>query len=140
MSPKFVSLQNKETNEDEDALRAQKWCVDSKSGVVRKCVPGEKSDIPITPDCILNRKKNKAKKYDYETKMMHKPIESAVWIERDTLVAMGYEKLVCREDEKQAAAAGLMSKPLTAPSVEKELKNFGKGEWKWFILGGLRGL
>merc|ERR1712178_242779 len=26
---------------------------------------------------------------------------------------------------KQAAAAGLMSKPLTAPSVEKALKNFG---------------
>merc|ERR1719335_1686784 len=56
---------------------------------------------------------------------MHKPIELSCWIERDTLVAMGYEKLVCREDEKQAAAAGLMSKPLTAPSVEKELKNFG---------------
>jgi elongation factor 3 len=33
--------------------------------------------------------------------------------------------LVCREDEKQAAAAGLMSKPLTAPSVEKALKDFG---------------
>jgi elongation factor 3 len=32
---------------------------------------------------------------------------------------------VCREDEKQAAAAGLMSKPLTAPSVEKALKDFG---------------
>lgn len=32
---------------------------------------------------------------------------------------------MCREDEKQAAAAGLMSKPLTAPSVEKALKDFG---------------
>merc|ERR1719253_888752 len=41
------------------------------------------------------------------------------------MVSMGYEKLVCREDEKQAAAAGLMSKPLTAPSVEKCLKEFG---------------
>merc|ERR1711964_255545 len=47
------------------------------------------------------------------------------WVERDTMVAMGYEKIVCREDEKQAAAAGLMSKPLTAPSVEKALKDFG---------------
>lgn len=117
--------QTKELNVDEEVLRAVKWCVDGKSGVVRKCVPGEKGDVPITPDCLLNRRKNKAKKFDYETKMMHKPIESAVWIERETIVAMGYEKLVCREDEKQAAAAGLMSKPLTAPSVEKELKNFG---------------
>merc|ERR1719424_1786640 len=56
---------------------------------------------------------------------MNKPIELSCWVERDTLIAMGFEKLVCREDEKQAAAAGLMSKPLTAPSVEKELKNFG---------------
>merc|ERR1711939_870284 len=56
---------------------------------------------------------------------MHKPVDAAVWIERDTMVNMGYEKLVCREDEKQAAAAGLMSKPLNAPTVEKALKDFG---------------
>jgi len=117
--------QTKEINVDEEALRAVKWCVDSKSGVVRKVVPGEKGDIPVVPDCLLNRRKNKAKKYEYETKWMYKPIESAVWVERDTLVAMGYEKMVCREDEKQAAAAGLMSKPLTQPSVEKALKDFG---------------
>merc|ERR1712093_202804 len=107
------------------ALRAVKWCVDSKSGVVRKCVVGEKGDIPVVPDCLMNRRKNKAKKYEYETKWMYKPIDATVWVERDTMIAMGYEKIVCREDEKQAAAAGLMSKPLTQPSVEKELKNFG---------------
>merc|ERR1719453_2721996 len=56
---------------------------------------------------------------------MGKPIELSCWVERETMVSMGYEKMVCREDEKQAAAAGLMAKPLTAPSVEKELKNFG---------------
>jgi elongation factor 3 len=117
--------QTKEINVDEEALRAVKWCVDSKSGNVRKCVPGEKGDIPLVPDVILNRRKNRQKKYEYETKLMYKPIDAAVWIERDTFIAMGYEKLVCREDEKQAAAAGLMSKPLTAPSVEKALKDFG---------------
>merc|ERR1712139_137479 len=68
---------------------------------------------------------NKQKKYEYEVKMMHKPIELSCWVERDTMCNMGYEKMVCREDEKQAAAAGLMSKPLTAPSVEKCLKDFG---------------
>ena len=30
----------------------------------------------------------------------------------------------CREDEKQAAAAGLMKRPLTQPSVEKVPKIF----------------
>jgi elongation factor 3 len=117
--------QTKEINVDEEALRAVKWCVDSKSGTVRKCVPGEKADVPVAPDTILNRRKNKQKKYEYEVKWMHKSIEASCWVERDTMLAMGYEKLVCREDEKQAAAAGLMSKPLTAPSVEKCLKDFG---------------
>merc|ERR1712051_37433 len=32
--------------------------------------------------------------------------------------------MVQREDEKQAAAAGLMSKPLTQPSIEKHLADF----------------
>merc|ERR1711920_1174142 len=40
--------QTKEINVDEEALRAIKWCVDSKSGVVRKVVIGEKGDIPVT--------------------------------------------------------------------------------------------
>ncbi|CAD7944084.1 unnamed protein product [Amoebophrya sp. A120] len=121
------SLENQtnEVNVDEEALRAVKWCVDSKSGVVRKCVVGEKADVPVIPDCIFNRRKNKQKKYEYEVKWMYKPVEATCWVERDTMKSMGYEKMVCREDEKQAAAAGLMAKPLTAPSVEKELKNFG---------------
>merc|ERR1719473_1753628 len=77
--------QTKEVNEDEEALRAQKWCVDSKSGVVRRVVVGEKGDVPIFPESILNRRKNKTKKYEYEVKLMHKPIDAAVWIERDTM-------------------------------------------------------
>jgi len=117
--------QTKEINVDEEALRLVKWCVDGKTGTVRKCVVGEKGDHPVEPDCILNRRKNKQKKYEYETKWKFKPIETAVWVERETMIAMGYEKMVCREDEKQAAAAGLMAKPLTQPSVEKALKDFG---------------
>merc|ERR1719181_545601 len=69
--------QTKEINVDEEALRRVDWCVDSKTGTVRKCVPGEKGDVPIKPDQLLNRKKNKQKKYEYETKMMFKPIENA---------------------------------------------------------------
>ena len=34
---------------------------------------------------------------------------------------MGYLKLVQREDERQAAMAGLMTKQLTQPGVEKHL-------------------
>merc|ERR1712014_157219 len=45
--------------------------------------------------------------------------------EKDILVKMGYLKLVQREDERQAAMAGLMTKQLTQPSIEKHLADFG---------------
>eukprot|EP00932_Pfiesteria_piscicida_P009417 SRR837773.20144.p2 GENE.SRR837773.20144~~SRR837773.20144.p2 ORF type:complete len:231 (-),score=122.84 SRR837773.20144:58-693(-) len=38
---------------------------------------------------------------------------------------MGYIKLVQREDERQAAMSGLMTKQLTQPGVEKHLGDFG---------------
>jgi elongation factor 3 len=38
---------------------------------------------------------------------------------------MGYQALVQREDEKQAAMAGLMTKQLTQAGVEKHLADFG---------------
>merc|ERR1712072_37808 len=40
-------------------------------------------------------------------------------------IQMGYIKLVQREDERQAAMAGLMTKQLTQPSIEKHLGDFG---------------
>merc|ERR1712224_1320 len=45
--------------------------------------------------------------------------------ERDILLAMGYSKIVNKKDEQESAAAGLLSKPLTAPGVEQALKDFG---------------
>merc|ERR1719174_717729 len=56
---------------------------------------------------------------------MHKSMESNAWVERDTLLAMGYSKIVMKKDEQEAAAAGLLSKPLTQSGVEKALKDFG---------------
>merc|ERR1711913_136490 len=80
----------------------------------------------VIPETILNRKKHtKTKKYVYEVKWMHKSLENNTWVERETLLKMGYEKMVCKKDEQEAAAAGLLSKPLTQPGVEKALKDFG---------------
>merc|ERR1712127_45260 len=53
------------------------------------------------------------------------PIEANVWVSKEALTKMGFLKLVEREDEKQAAMAGLMTKQLTQPSVEQHLGNFG---------------
>jgi elongation factor 3 len=80
----------------------------------------------VGPDAILNRRnKKKEKTMEYEVKWQFKPLEDNVWVERDILIKMGYLKMVQREDEKQAAAAGLQTKQLTQPGIEKHLGNFG---------------
>merc|ERR1711933_15750 len=65
------------------------------------------------------------KTYEYEFKWQFKPIEANAWVEKDILIKMGYLKLVQREDERQAAMAGLMTKQLTQPCIEKHLGDFG---------------
>merc|ERR1712100_332795 len=80
----------------------------------------------VIPDAILNRRnKKKEKTMEYEVKWQFKPLEDNVWVERDILIKMGYLKMVQREDEKQAAAAGLQTKQLTQPGIEKHLGCFG---------------
>merc|ERR1712050_176270 len=119
---------------DEEKARATKWCIDSVTGGVRRCIdPKEdakkaKQDEAntVVPDAVLNRRqKKKEKTFEYEVKWQFKPIENNAWVEKEVLVKMGYLKLVQREDERQAAMAGLMTKQLTQPSIEKHLGDFG---------------
>merc|ERR1711971_139120 len=80
----------------------------------------------VVPDAVLNRRqKKKEKTFEYEVKWQFKDIENNTWVEKDSLIKMGYIKFVQREDERQAAMAGLMTKQLTQPGVEKHLANFG---------------
>merc|ERR1712013_312559 len=129
-----LEFKSSELSVDEEKARATKWCIDGATGDVRRCTdPKEdakkaKSDeaAAVVPDSIFNRRqKKKEKTFEYEVKWQFKPIESNVWVEKEILIKMGYLKLVQREDERQAAMAGLMSKQLTQPSVEKHLGDFG---------------
>merc|ERR1712167_511156 len=80
----------------------------------------------VVPDAVLNRRqKKKEKTFEYEVKWQFKPIENNCWVEKETLVRMGYLKMVQREDERQAAMAGLMTKQLTQPGIERHLADFG---------------
>merc|ERR1712178_96326 len=124
--------QHKEVNDDDEKKRLQPWFICPKTLDVKKFDMSETAEgkkdraAAVIPDAILNRQKHtKTKKYVYEVKWMHKPVESNTWVERDVLLEMGYSKIVNKKDEQEAAAAGLMSKPLTAPGVEKALKDFG---------------
>merc|ERR1719197_1271341 len=123
---------NMETNDDDEEKRKQLWFICPKALDVKKCDMSETPEgkkeraSAVTPDAIINRQKHtKTKKYIYEVKWMHKPNECNTWVERDTLLAMGYSKIVAKKEEQEAAAAGLLSKPLTQPGVEKALKDFG---------------
>jgi len=119
---------------DEEAARAINWCIDTTTGGVRPCCdPKEdakkaKGDLAnvVIPDAVFGRRhKKKEKTFEYEVKWQFKSIESNTWVEKAVLVKMGYIKLVNREDERQAAMAGLQSKTLTQPSIEKHLHDFG---------------
>merc|ERR1719343_1209059 len=128
------SLENqaKEELEDDIKLRERPWFICPKSLEPKKCDMSDSKEgkaeraQAVTPEAILNRQKHtKTKKYMYEVKWMNKPMESNTWVERDVLLNMGYSKMVNKKDEQEAAAAGLLSKPLTQPGVEKALKDFG---------------
>jgi len=129
-----LEFKSTELSVDEEKARQKKWCIDGTTGGVRLCTdPKEdakkaKQDeaAAVVPDAIVGRRqKKKEKTYEYEVKWQFKPIESNVWVEKDIVVKMGYLKLVQREDERQAAMAGLMTKQLTQPSIEKHLGDFG---------------
>merc|ERR1711988_372059 len=124
--------QNTEVDDDDEKKRVQPWFMCTKSMEMKRCDMSDTKEgkaeraLALVPDAIINRQKHtKTKKYLYEVKWMHKGMESNNWVERDTLLAMGYSKIVAKKDEQEAAAAGLLSKPLTQPGVEKALKDFG---------------
>merc|ERR1712178_500471 len=75
-------------------------------------------------EAIANRRKGK-KEHEYECKWVGYSIDMLTWVNRTLLIEMGYKTMVQREDEKQAAMAGLQNKTLTTPSIEQHLKDFG---------------
>merc|ERR1719253_1308746 len=129
-----IEFKSDELSIDEEAARACKWCIDGVTGTARRCITAsedaKKAKVDeanaVTPEATVNRRqKKKEKTFEYEVKWQFKPIESNVWVEKEILIKMGYKKLVEREDERQAAMAGLQTKLLTQPGVEKHLGDFG---------------
>merc|ERR1712216_451480 len=129
-----LEFKTSELSVDEEKARATKWCIDSVSGDVRKCIDPKEDpkkakqdeNNVVIPDAILNRRQNKKEKtMEYQVKWQGQGIENANWVEKDIIVAMGFLKMVQREDERQACMAGLQSKQLTQPDIEKHLKDFG---------------
>ena len=80
--------------------------------------------VKRTVEKLLNRRKLK-KGYEYEVQWQNAPADATSWLSRMQLEDMGYEKMVNDIDAREAAAAGLMGRPLTAANVEKMLLDLG---------------
>lgn len=99
------------TEEEEAKLKEQKVQIE-----------GEK--VKRTVEKLLNRRKLK-KGYEYEVQWQNAPADATSWMTRNQLEELGYEKMVNDIDAREAAAAGLMGRPLTAANVEKMLGDLG---------------
>jgi elongation factor 3 len=98
-------------------------CIDPKEDAKKAKVD---EAVAVIAEATTNRRYvKKEKTYEYDVKWQFKPLECNVWVEKSVLIKMGFKKLVEREDEKQAAMAGLMTKFLTQVGVEKHLGDFG---------------
>ena len=71
---------------------------------------------------LLARRKQK-RGYEYEVQWKGEAETS--WLTRDRLEEMGFSKMLTDIDMKEAAAAGLLGKPLTAKNVEDMLGRLG---------------
>ena len=107
-----IEFKSDELSVDEESAHSVKWGIDGVTGSVRSSTD-PKGDA------------KKEKTFEYEVKWHFKPIEANVWVEKDILIKMSYKKLVEREDERQAAMAGIQTKLLMQPGVEKHPVDFG---------------
>jgi elongation factor 3 len=121
-----VELLNKDPMEEEEKPK-KKYMINPKELTeLKECFGEEEERKAVEPEKILGRRDNKKDKIkEYEVKFKDKSVESNMWIPRDILINMGAIALIQRQDEKEAVAAGLMSKPLTSKSVEEHLTGFG---------------
>lgn len=121
MSPNQYIQWRYATGEDRESLdkvsRKMKEEEEKKMGEV-KVVDGVKKVV----DKLLARRKLK-RGYEYEVQW--KGELETNWLTRDRLEEMGFAKMLTDLDMKEAAAAGLLGKPLTARNVEEMMANLG---------------
>eukprot|EP00933_Yihiella_yeosuensis_P038534 TRINITY_DN32466_c0_g1_i1.p1 TRINITY_DN32466_c0_g1~~TRINITY_DN32466_c0_g1_i1.p1 ORF type:complete len:529 (+),score=121.34 TRINITY_DN32466_c0_g1_i1:87-1589(+) len=112
-------------------LNAKKQSYYIKDGSLARCREEKEMKLAVQPEQILGRRKARGKvssgeeKFEYQVKWKGSSMDEAMWVPRDLLMEMGHLRLMQREDEKQAAAHGLVSRPLTQPQVEEHLAGFG---------------
>jgi elongation factor 3 len=92
----------------------------------------------FTVEQVLNRRSAKHG-YEYETKFVGMQMDKNKWLPRKWLEENGFEKLVNQVDSREAAAAGLHSKPLTAANIARHFAEVGL-ESEYTLHSRIRGL
>jgi len=87
---------------------------------------------------IMARRKLKSS-FEYEVKFVGLGVDKNQWLPRKWLEDQGFGKMVDACDYKEAAAAGLHAKPLTAQNIVKHLKEVGLEE-EFSMHSRMRGL
>jgi len=137
-TPTQYILQRFAGNDDKEAVdfkanvaevnQAEKksFFVCAKTNAIKPCEEKKDFAAAIEVDAILARREDKKEKTkQYQCKLKGKSVEEALWIDRIVMTKMGCLKMVQRQDEKEAMAAGLQTKALTSEGVEKHLLAFG---------------
>jgi len=83
-------------------------------------IDGDKRQV----EALVARRKLKGV-YQYEVQWKGAPPDQTSWVPRSKLEELGFQKMIKEIDEKEAAAQGLMNRPLTQKNVEKHLEDFG---------------
>ena len=127
---RFAGNEDKENlsklEETESDIKISKYCINSQNpSEVKLCSTPEEERKALEPEFINARRENKKlKTRDYQVKWKTKTMDEMIWVTREILIKMGCIVMVQKCDEKEAAAAGLMSKALTASNIEKHLSDF----------------
>lgn len=117
---------------EERAARAMKWCIDGTTRSLRPCanpeITPQDEAAAVVPQSIASRRQNMQRKaFEYQVELQPGATEQSVWVDRDTLIKMGYLKFVQQEDKRQEALAGSAVRQLAESGVQSHLSAFGVG-------------
>ncbi|PNW84140.1 hypothetical protein CHLRE_04g222700v5 [Chlamydomonas reinhardtii] len=131
---RFAPGEDREAQEKETRLTEE----EQKKLQENKVQIGDDPKVKRSVEKLLARRKLK-KSYEYEVQWANTAADQTSWLPRDTLVELGYEKLVNELDIKEAAALGLFTRPLTTASIQKHLEDLGL-ESEFALHSHIRGL
>lgn len=87
-------------------------------------VEGENGPEKRQIESLVGRRKGK-KAYEYECKWRGLAYDKNTWMDRAKLESLGFFKMLQQIDDKEAARAAQVWRPLTAVNIQKHFEDFG---------------